>query len=269
MLRQVRLSLGERLVESTIRGHVCIRRIHAQKPIRGAAAQAQQTSPLLSGMQYYQASPSAQDKRHQQNDPLPPSKSAGKSSSKTNSKTNSKNSKTKPGTTSNSVRLPEGNSANGDPRETANFLNSPHSWGRQDIIKLYEPPTEEEIPLQLERPSKSGKRTITYNWAETPLEYLVDGLKLGVKQECVNIRRREGVQHVRVKLDVYWSGNICSAVGDGTNRVLKFLKICLLRGNCGKECSLARNNASQIVHRLSTCSLCYEIQKCLNRNDRQ
>lgn len=223
MFKQVRRSLGERLVESTVPRHVCIRRIHAQNPIRGAAAQVQQGSAPLSGIQSYPTKKSAQEKRRHADNSSPPTNSSSRSSQKPSSK---------------AISGGEEDIPTEDPLKSATSLNSPHHWGKNTISKLYEPPTEEEIPAQLERRSKATDTTKVFDWRERPFQYLEEGLKLALKMESVNIRRKGVVNTVRVKLSAHWANDGHITIGDGPSKVLSPLE----KSAYSKE--IALNNAA-------------------------
>src|SRR5579859_4151811 len=205
MFKQVRRSLGERLVESSVPRPICIRRIHSQNPIRGAAAQVQQVSAPLSGIQSYQTKPSAQNKSRKADNLWLASNSSRISSEKTKAK---------------SVDRGEEKSTQEDLLKSATSLNSPHHWDKKSISKLYEPPAEDEIPARLEKRSKPSKPTKVYDWRENPFKYLEEGLMLAVKMESVNIKRKGGAKNIRVRLSARWASHSHVAIGDGTTKVL-------------------------------------------------
>ena len=111
-------------------------------------------------------------------------------------------------------------------------MGSPHLWFKSDILKLYTPPTDDEIPssLEIEQPrsgkKKSGPKTVTktYKWRDEPLHYLDQALKLQLKIHSVQIGKRQVRQ--RVRLVVNWGDITHTVIGDGPDKVqLPFLNV--------------------------------------------
>lgn len=200
MFLHVRRSLGERLLESTPRGSLSIRRIHAQNPIRGAIAQAQQASPVhgtIHNVPAYSAQQTSQDRKRKSNG--------------SHQRSNPSN-KTKQNQISKSATIGVARAFNGDPLATATDLTSPYHWKRSNILTLYTAPTEEELPTRLR---------VVHDWMKKPLHYLDNGLRLQIELETARVNGRKGNQGVRVKLVGRWSKHSEVAIGDGATKVLR------------------------------------------------
>src|SRR2546423_3984297 len=205
MFWYVRRSLAERFLSSSQSGRL-IRRIHAQNPIRGAIAQAQQSTSIhdtIHSIPAYSVRKTSQDRKRGATGslkrPNPPKKAQQKQNLK-----------------SNNGEVNKG--LNGDPQKTATDLKSAHQWERSDIMKLYTPPTDEELPAQLERKLKTS--TTVYEWMKKPLQYLDNGLKLGIQIEAATVKRAQSSQYARGRLVGKWHKHSEVAIGDGPTKVL-------------------------------------------------
>jgi hypothetical protein len=113
----------------------------------------------------------------------------------------------------------------GNPLNAAHDMGSPHLWYKPDILNLYNPPTEDEIPSSLEvTQPRAGKKKIgpafvtkTYKWRDEPLLYIEEALKLCPKIHNVQIAKPR-VRH-RVKLVVSWGAITHTVIGDGADKV--------------------------------------------------
>jgi hypothetical protein len=176
---------------------------------------------MLNAIPSYQSTPAAQNKKAK----------AGKSKSMPSHPPRKAAVKAKP--TSVGPQHQIADTPKGDPLQTATSLHSPFRWEKSDILRLYEPPTEEEIPAQLGSRSRGHTKGPRYAWKEGPLQYLDRGLRLIVKVEVVNLKQGNQVNRnlTRVKLAASWGSHTCIAIGDGANKVLiAALKICLFQG---------------------------------------
>ena len=205
MFSHIRRSLAERFLYSSQSGRL-IRRIHAQNPILGAIAQAQQSTTIhdtIHSIPAYSVRKTSQDRKRGANGSLKRPNPSKKAQQKQNLK-------------SNNGEVNKG--LNGDPQKTATDLKSAHQWERSDIMKLYTPPTDEELPAQLERKLKTS--TTVYDWMKKPLQYLDHGLKLGIQIEAARVKRAQSGEYVRVRLIGKWHKHSEVAIGDGPTKVL-------------------------------------------------
>jgi hypothetical protein len=211
MLTPLRRSLGERILESSANGRICIRSIHVQNPIRGAAAAQVQINDdyLVKGLAQLKPQnkrpPPVQQKFRSPPSPIQPKSSQAKNKSKKQS----------------TPAAPVAEIA--DTKEaklsTATQINSPYLWSRQNILSLYSLPDENVLPVKVEFVTRSRNRLQGYHWQKEPLNFLEKGLKLNLKIDYVSLEKSKLGKGYRVRILANWSKNVGIAIGDGPSKV--------------------------------------------------
>jgi hypothetical protein len=118
------------------------------------------------------------------------------------------------------ILLPTGN-----PLNTAHDIGSHHLWFKPDILNLYKPPTEDEIPSSLEvTQPRSGKKksgpefvTKTYKWRDQPFLFIEEALRLSPKLH--NVQLGKPAVRQRARLTVSWGPITHTVIGDGPDKV--------------------------------------------------
>jgi hypothetical protein len=240
MIGPLRRSLGERLLTSTSTVCAgCRRHIHIQNTLHGAAAAQVQRSAEGSILKMIRETPLKNDnpKQTQPKNPnasaqqvinpaqvkepnLAAKSSVSESPSSIDSTNSNKSESTKTVKAEPKILLPTGS-----PLNTAHDMGSHHMWYKPDILNLYKPPTEDEIPSSLEviQP-RSGKKktgpefvTKTYKWRDEPFLFIEEALRLAPKIH--NVQLGKPTIRQRARLTVSWGPITHTVIGDGPTKV--------------------------------------------------
>lgn len=224
MLSPLRRSLGDRVAGAAFRCTVCTRQIHAHNALRSTAAPAQAS-------QDYDILPPSNPK-------YSPSRQEQQSKNFSKHKSKQLNIAHSPSPSHSAYQQAQ---PAGDPLLTASKLDSPYRWDKPNILALYAPPSEDEIPSQIQRGKATDPRKKTvYNWKKSAFQYLEKGLQLGLKIETLPFKSRNNA--VRVKLVAHWGLVSEFAIGDGTSKV----------GSCRQPCSDLRPPPQRMPHYISS-----------------
>jgi hypothetical protein len=243
MIGPLRRSLGERFLTSTSTVCTgCRRHIHTHNTLHGAAAAQLQPTGQGSVLKILQATPRRPDK-------LSPLKQKQAKMSKGSAQQvkrparvkelaiseSAKSTKSNKSRSTNSVEAEQQTLQTTDnPLDTANDMTSPHTWFKADILNLYTPPTEEQIPSSLKvRHSLSGKKrgatpiqlAKTYKWRDQPLLFVEEALGLAPKISTIEFKAHSRVRY-RVMFVVRWGDITHAVIGDGADKVqLPFITV--------------------------------------------
>lgn len=207
----LRRSLGERILETAAHTRLRKRSIHAQNPIRGAAAAQVQINDdylVQSIKQLKTENTNRNAPPIQQKFKSPPSPIQKKSSQQTNpsSKKESKSTPIEKSAKSKEAKL-----------STATEIKSPHIWNSENILSLYTEPLEKLLPPEVEIFSR--KKSQTYEWRKNPLRFLEEGLKLILNFEYVSLEKTKLGKGIRVRIRANWGKHVAIAIGDGPSKV--------------------------------------------------